>query len=294
MATARLSGKSVGQGVRRVDGVAKVTGRARYAGDVDLPGMLTGRALRSPHPFARIVSIDVAKAKALPGVHAVLTGADVPETRYGRMCKDIPVLAQGVARFVGEKLAAVAAETAEIAEAALELIEVDYAELPAVFTAEEAMKQGAPIIHPEKVEVFPGAAAGVHGELAMFPPIPNVISRLILRHGDTAAAFAAAHKMFAHSFATPAVHQGYIEPHTCLVAIGADGLVDVWIANKGPHIARQHMAAAIGLAESRIRFNPVTIGGDFGGKGSLMDALLCYHLALAAKRPVKMVMNSLE
>src|SRR6185437_5765606 len=104
----------------------------------------------------------------------------------------------------------------------------------------EAMKQGAPIIHPEKVEVFPGAAAGVHGELLMFPPIPNVISRLVLRHGDAAAAFAAAHKICAHSFAVPSVHQGYIEPHTCLISVGADGLVDVWIANKGPHIARQH------------------------------------------------------
>ncbi|MGH7032624.1 MAG: xanthine dehydrogenase family protein molybdopterin-binding subunit [Stellaceae bacterium] len=294
MATASLSGKSVGQPVQRVDGVAKVTGRARYAGDVELPGMLFGRALRSPHPSARIVSIDVKKAKALQGVRAVLTGADVPESRYGRMCKDIPVLAQGVVRFVGEKVAAVAADTLEIAEAALELIDIDYAETPAVFTAEEAMRQGAPIIHPENVEVFPGAAAGVHGELSMFPPIPNVISRLTLRHGDTAAAFAAAHKVFEHGFAVPSVHQGYIEPHTCLVSIGAEGLVDVWIANKGPHIARAHMAAAIGLAEARIRFNPVTIGGDFGGKGSLMDALLCYQLALAARRPVKMAMNSFE
>ena len=294
MATESLSGKSVGQPVQRVDGIAKVTGRARYAGDVELPGMLFGRCLRSPHASARIVAIDAAKAKALPGVRAVLTGADVPETRYGRMCKDIPVLAQGVVRFVGEKVAAVAADTLEIAEAALELIEVDYAETPAVFTAAEAMKQGAPIIHPEKVEVFPGAAAGVHGELLMFPAIPNVISRLTLHHGDAAAAFAAAHKICAHSFAVPSVHQGYIEPHTCLISVGADGLVDVWIANKGPHIARAHMAAAIGVPEARIRFNPVTIGGDFGGKGSLMDALLCYQLALAAKRPVKMVMNSFE
>jgi CO/xanthine dehydrogenase Mo-binding subunit len=294
MATAGLTGKSVGQPVRRVDGIAKVTGRARYAGDVALPGMIFGRCLRSPHPSARIVSIDVTKAKALPGVRAVLTGADVPDTRYGRMCKDIPVLAQGVVRFVGEKVAAVAADSAEIAEAALELIEVEYETLPAVFTVEEAMRQGAPIIHPEKVEVFPGAAAGVHGELQMFPAIPNVISRLTEEIGDTAAAFARAHKVFEHSFATPSVHQGYIEPHTCLVSVGADGLVDVWMANKGPHIARAHMAGVIGVPETRIRFNPVTIGGDFGGKGSLMDALLCYHLALAARRPVKMVMNSFE
>src|SRR5690348_2112451 len=114
MAIASLSGKSVGRPVERVDGVAKVTGRARYAGDVELPGMLFGRSLRSPHASARIVAIDVTKAKALQGVRAVLTGADVPDTRYGRMCKDIPVLAQGVVRFVGEKVAAVAADTLEI------------------------------------------------------------------------------------------------------------------------------------------------------------------------------------
>lgn len=291
---ANLSGKAVGQPVRRVDGVAKVTGRARYVGDVDLPGMLFGRCLRSPHPSARIVSIDVDKAKALPGVRAVLTGVDVPGTRYGRMCKDIPVLAIGVVRFVGQKVAAVAADTVEIAEAALELIDVKYAELPAVFSADEAMRPTAPIIHPEPVEVFSGAAVAMHGDLRMYPPIPNVISRFQVGHGDVVSALAGAHKIFEHRFAVPAVHQGYIEPHTCLVAIGADGLVDVWVANKGPHIARSHMAAAIGIPEDRIRLNPVAIGGDFGGKGSLMDTLLCYYLARAAGRPVRMVMNSFE
>jgi CO/xanthine dehydrogenase Mo-binding subunit len=210
------------------------------------------------------------------------------------MCKDIPVLAKGVTRFVGEKVAAVAAESVEIAETALELIHVEYAELPAVFSAEDAMRATAPIIHPETVEVFPGAATGIHGELSMYPSIPNAISQLKVRHGDVASALSRAFKVFEHHFAVPSVHQGYIEPHTCLVSIGADGLVDVWMANKGPHIARAHMAAAIAVPENRIRFNPVAIGGDFGGKGSLMDALLCYHLALATRRPVKMVMTSFE
>jgi CO/xanthine dehydrogenase Mo-binding subunit len=256
--------------------------------------MLFGRCLRSPHASACIVSIDVRRAKALPGVHAVLTGGDVPDTRYGRMCKDIPLLAKGVTRFVGEKVAAVAADSVEIAEAALELMDVEYAELPAVFSPEDAMRPTAPVIHPEAVEILPGAATRSHGELSMYPPIPNVISQFKVRHGDVAHAFATAHKIFEHHFAVPSVHQGYIEPHTCLVSIGADGLVDVWVANKGLHIARAHMAAAIGVPEHRIRFNPVAIGGDFGGKGSLMDTLLCYHLARAAGRPVKMVMNSFE
>ncbi len=294
MEAIRLSGKAVGEPIRRVDGVAKVTGRAGYAGDVELPGTLFGRCMRSPHASARIVSIDVQRAKALPGVHAVLTGADVPDTRYGRMCKDIPLLAKGVTRFVGEKVAAVAADTLETAEAALELIDVEYVELPAVLRPEDAMQPTAPIIHPESVEIQPGVATRSHGELNMYPPIPNVISQFRARHGDVARAFVTAHKIFEHHFAVPSVHQGYIEPHTCLVSIGADDLIDVWIANKGPHIARAHMADAIGVPEHLIRFNPVAIGGDFGGKGSLMDTLLCYELARAARRPVKMIMNSFE
>ena len=128
----------------------------------------------------------------------------------------------------------------------------------------------------------------------MYPPIPNVISHLTLGHGDAAGALAGAHRVFEHSFTVPSVHQGYIEPHTCLVSVGADGIVDIWAANKGPHIARAHMAVAIGVPENRLRFNPVYIGGDFGGKGSLMDTILCYYLALAARRPVKMVMTSFE
>jgi len=294
MAAEKRTGKGVGHPVRRVDGVAKVTGRARYTGDFDVPGMIFGRCLRSPHPSARIVSIDVRQAKALPGVHAVLTGADVPDIRFGRLCRDVPVLAADVVRFVGDKVAAVAADSDDIAEAALELIEVEYEPLPAVFTAEEAMRPGAPILHPEKVEVGAGAVGGHHAELHMFPPIPNVISHLTLGHGDVAGALAGAHRVFEHSFAVPGVHQGYIEPHTCVVAVGADGIVDIWAANKGPHIARAQMAPAIGVPENRLRFNPVYIGGDFGGKGSLMDTVLCYYLALAARRPVKMVMTSFE
>ena len=182
----------------------------------------------------------------------------------------------------------------DIAEAALELIEVEYEALPAVFTAEEAMRPGMPVLHPEKVEIGSGAVAGHHAELRMYPPIPNVISHLTLRQGYAAGALADAHRVFEHSFTVPSVHQGYIEPHSCVVSVGANGVVDIWAANKGPHIARVQMAVAIGVPENRLRFNPVYIGGDFGGKGSLMDTILCYYLALAARRPVKMVMTSFE
>jgi CO/xanthine dehydrogenase Mo-binding subunit len=122
-------------------------------------------------------------------------------------------------------------------------------EQPAVFTAEAAMQPTAPLVHQETVEVLPGAAAGIHGELVMYPPVPNLIAQLRVRHGDVASAFPTAHKVFEHHFVVPSVHRGYIEPHTCLISIGRDGLADVWIADKGPHIARTHMAATIGLPE---------------------------------------------
>ena len=131
----------------RIDGIEKVTGAARYAADVSRPGMLWAKVLRSPLPHARIVAIDTTRALALPGVHAVLTAADLPDCRVGRSMRDMPVLARDKVRFVGEKVAAVAAERREIAEQALDLIEVEYEELPAVFDPLEAMRPGAPLIH---------------------------------------------------------------------------------------------------------------------------------------------------
>lgn len=285
---------TVGQAVRRLDGISKVTGEATYTDDIFLPGMLWGKTLRSPHASARIVSIDATRAKSLAGVHAVLTSTDVPDTRYGRLVMDVPILARGRVRFVGEKVAVIAAESAEIAESALSLIDIEYDELPAVFDAQDAMQNSAPRVHDGPSNVSAGVGLGVHGELRMFPSIPNVISQFLVRHGDSSRAFSQAHRVFEHTFTIPSVHQGYIEPHACVVAVDAAGLVDVWIANKSPHVARAMMAEAINLPIERVRFNPVTIGGDFGGKGSLMDAVVCYCLAERTGRPVKMVMDYFE
>jgi CO/xanthine dehydrogenase Mo-binding subunit len=259
-----------------------------------LPGMLYGHCLRSPHPSAQIVSVDAGKARRLPGVHAVLTGADVPDIRYGRMCRDIPILCRDRVRFAGDKVAAVAAESPEIAEAALALIHVTYEPLPAVFDAEEAMRPNAPLVHAEPGDVLPGATSRVHGDLRMFPSIPNVISQLVIRHGDIDNGFSAAHRIFEHRFQIPTVHQGYLEPHSVVVAIGEDHIVDIWASNKSPHVMRPMLASATGVPEDRLRFNPVWIGGDFGGKGSLMDTVLCYFLARQARRPVKMTMSYFE
>jgi len=288
---------SIGQPAGHVEGPAKVTGRALYTADVTLPGMLWGKCLRSPFPHARILSIEVSQARQLPGVHAVLTGADLPEARIGRFLLDLPVLARDRVRFVGEKVVAVAAESPDIAEEALTLIDVQYEELPAVFAPLEAMQENAPRIHehPDSYAHPPIPEAFLHGgEVQFFPLIPNVVSQVFYRHGDLGAGFAQADRVFEHTFFVPSVHQGYIEPHACAVSIEPTGKINVWLSNKTPFIARSQLAAALGVPEERVRVNPVSIGGDFGGKGSLMDSVVCYYLAQQSGRPVKMVMTYTE
>jgi CO/xanthine dehydrogenase Mo-binding subunit len=288
---------SIGQPAGHVEGPAKVTGRTRYAADITLPGMLWGKCLRSPFPHARILSIEVSQARELAGVHAVLTGADLPEVRIGRFFLDMPVLARDRVRFVGEKVVAVAAESPDIAEEALTLVEVQYEDLPAVFDPLQAMQADAPKVHedPALYTHPPIPDAFLHGgEARLFPPIPNVVSQVFYHHGDIEAGFAQADRTFEHTFFVPSVHQGYIEPHACVVHIEPAGKINVWLSNKTPFIARSQLAAALGVSEDRIRVNPVSIGGDFGGKGSLMDSVLCYHLAEQTGRPVKMVMTYTE
>jgi CO/xanthine dehydrogenase Mo-binding subunit len=277
---------SVGRAVGHIEGPDKVSGRARYTSDVQLPGILSGKSLRSPHPHARIRSIDTSRAKALPGVRAVITASDVPDRLIGRRVIDVPVLAREKVRFIGEKVAAVAADTPEIADEALLLIDVEYEELPAVFDPIAAMEPGAPIIHDD-----PSSYRGVpEGR----PDIPNVLAQVFARHGDVEAGFAEADQVFEHTFRVASVHQGYIEPHAVVVRIDDDGKINCWISNKTPFVARRQISDALQIPEERINVNNVPIGGDFGGKGSLMDTVLCYHLARHAGAPVKMVMTYAE
>ncbi|ETW99741.1 MAG: hypothetical protein ETSY1_13890 [Candidatus Entotheonella factor] len=287
---------SVGRPTGHVEGPDKVRGRACYTADVALPGMLWGKCLRSPLPHARIISIDLSRAQALPGVHAVITGADLPERRIGRFFLDMPVLARDVVRFVGEKVVAVAAESMAIAEEALTLIDVEYEERPAVFDAVEAMHAEAPRVHADTSGyAHPPIPDFVHqGDDRLFPPIPNVVSQVLYRHGDSDAGLARAAQVFEHTFSIPSVHQGYMEPHASVVRIAPDGKINVWISNKTPFVARAQFAAAIGVAEDRVCVNTTPIGGDFGGKGSLMDSVVGYYLAAQSGRPVKMVMTYTE
>lgn len=282
-----MSYGKIGQRVGRVEGPAKVTGEARYTADILLPGMIWGKVLRSPLPHAKIVSIDTREAEQMPGILAVLTAKDLPDLLTGRLVYDMPVLAIDRVRFIGEKVAVVAAEDPDMAEDALASIDVEYEEMPAVFDAHEAMNPEAPLLHPDY-------RSYAHAPEKFFSDIPNVHSHVTWELGDIDKGFALAKQVFEHTFNTPAVHQGYIEPHASVVAIDPDGRVNVWLSNKMPVRARELLADVIELPEERIVVHLAQIGADFGGKGSLMDAPLCYHLAKRTGRPVKMVMTYTE
>lgn len=280
--------KVVGTAVPRGEGSAKVSGRTVYAADVKLPGLLWAKILRSPHPHARIRAVDVSKAERLAGVRAALTGADVRGKLIGKQIRDLPVLCWDRVRFVGDRVAAVAAESADAAEEAIHLIEVDYEILPAVFDPLEAMAPAAPLIH-ENVAAYDGAPGKI-----LAADLQNGLTRLKWRKGDVEAGFRLAEIVLEHTFRVPARHQGYLEPHAATVSIEGSGRVQVWASVKNPFGVRSQLAKCLGIAEEHIRMNPVNVGGEFGGKGDGVDLPILYFLALKSGRPVKIVMSYAE
>ena len=281
-----MSYQVIGQPIPRVDNVGKVTGETRYTSDILLPGALWAKTLRSPHPHARIKRIDISRAEKAPGVHAILTGSDVRGILYGRRYRDISVLAQDKVRFLGERVAAVAAESLEQAENALDLIQVDYEEVPAVFDPIAALQEGAPIVHPD-VASYKGLPKPLEQPTNRF--VHDVFTR-----GDVDVGFAQSDLVVENTFTVPRVHQSFIEPHCCLVWIDERERVQMWSPNKVPHGLKQSMAQAFGIAKEKIRVNPVAIGGDFGGKGAPIDEPICYLLAKRSGRPVRMIMEYRE
>jgi CO/xanthine dehydrogenase Mo-binding subunit len=282
----KMSYTTIGQPAPRVEGPAKVTGATQYTADVALPGTLWGRALRSPLPHARIVRLDTSQAQQVPGVHVVLTGADVRGIRYGRRLFDVPVLAEDRVRFAGERVAAVAAADRDAAEEALALIEVEYEELPAVFDPLAALEEDAPILHPE-----------VNSYLGLPKPLErpsNAFARDTWSKGDIDAGFAQADLIIENTFTVPRQHQAYLEPHSCLVWLDDQRRVQIWASSKVPYLVKEQLSVALRLPKERIRLNPVAIGGDYGGKGSPMDIPLAYFLAVRTGRPVRMVMDYVE
>jgi CO/xanthine dehydrogenase Mo-binding subunit len=276
----------VGRPTPRVEGELKVTGKAFYSADLNLPGTLWGKVLRSPIPYGRIKSIDIGKARRVPGVKAVITGQDVTGLRIGRCIYDTPVLADGVVRFIGEKVAAVAAETEEAAEQALDLIEVEYDEMEALFDPVEAAKPDAPVLHPDLLS-YKGLPVPVE-------KLSNVFAYLQWGKGDIVAGFKQADLIVENTFTTQVTHQSYLEPHACVVKADSSGGADVWSCSKTPFAVRTQLSNCIGVAKEKLVFHPMHIGGDFGGKGGFMDVPACYFLSLKSGQPVKMVMDYSE
>jgi CO/xanthine dehydrogenase Mo-binding subunit len=275
----------------RVEGPLKVTGAARYTADVRLPGMLHLAYTRSAVPHARILSIDTSAAKAVPGVHAVLTGADIGFVGVGRQLQDWPALAIDRVRMIGDRVAAVAAETRAAADEAARLVDVEYEELPLV-TLENALDENAPVLHPD---------AESYAFLAPKRPQtshPNVHGHVVTQKSETGEnideVFARADHVFEHTFTVAREFQGFIEPRACVVWIDEDDRVHVVNTNKAPANFRRQLAAGLGIPADRIVVDTTFIGGDFGGKGLSIDEYACYHLARATGRPIKAVMSYLD
>ncbi len=280
--------KTIGKSLPRIEGLGKVTGQTQYAADLRFEGLLWAKVLRSPIPHGRIVKVETSKARSVSGVHAVITGADVAGIFVGTRVKDQPVLAADRVRFVGDAVAAVAAESVEIAEHAIALIDVEYEELPFVDDPVEALKPSAPLLHQDRSQYknAPQLPDGISSH--------NLQSYVQWKNGDLDAAFKRAARVFDHSFRTPLSHHGYIEPHACTVQVHSDGRVEVWAANKGPWGLRDRMADDFGIAKEKIKVYVVHVGGDFGAKASLIDVPVAYSLSKLTGRPVKLVFGSTE
>jgi CO/xanthine dehydrogenase Mo-binding subunit len=278
----------VGKAFPRIEGYGKVTGEIKYAADFEFPGLLWAKVLRGSLPHARIVKVDISRARSLPGVHAVLTGADVKGYYVGTRLKDQPVLAYDKVRMSGDAVAAVAAESKAIAEEAVGLIDVEYEELPYVDDPVAALTPDAPLIHENRdhYKNAPKVPEGISSR--------NLQSYVCWQNGDLEAGFARAARIFEHTFRTQLAHHGYIEPSACVVRASEDGRVEVWASNKAPWRLRKQMSVDFGVPEEKIKVHIVHVGGDFGAKASLNDVPIAYHLAKITRQPVKLVFDYAE
>ncbi len=274
--------KTVGKSEPKVDAVKLAAGKPVYTDDIEMPGMLHAALLTSPHAHARIKHIDTRAAKALPGVHAVLTYQDVPRVHYASGGQTYPnpkpydqVSLDNKVRHVGDRVAVVAAETPEIAREALKLIEVDYEVLPAVFDPLEAMADGAPVIHDDP---------NVDG---IFDAAHNIVHRIHADVGDPNAQWALAARVFEGEYKVHQVQQASIEPHVTVTWWDEDDRMNIRTSTQVPFHVRRMVAPLIGLPVKKIRVIKPRIGGGFGGKQEMLIEDLCAHLTIATGRPVR-------
>jgi CO/xanthine dehydrogenase Mo-binding subunit len=279
---------SVGTRPLRPDGVDKVTGRARYGADFNMPGQLVARVLRSPHAHARIRAIDTTKAEAVRGVKAIITAADLPDLTDGDASLFAILdncMARTKAMYDGHAVAAVAAIDEQSAKAALKLIEVDYEILPHVVDVDAAILPDAPVLDDT---VFTQGVDPTPKEPS------NIAARSEFGHGDVDAGFEQADMLVERSYKTEQTHQGYIEPHACVANCNPDGSAELWVCTQGHFVYRQNCADLLGLNVSKLRVTSSEIGGGFGGKTHVWAEPVALALSRKAGRPVKLVMSREE
>jgi len=275
--------KYVGTRPIRHDGLDKVIGKARYAADLVLPGMLHGHILRSPHAHAKIVSIDTSAAEAMPGVKSVVTGADFPDlgaAPNGDLAKN--VIARDKVLYEGHAVAAVAAGTRREAMEAANAIVVSYEVLGHSLTIDQTMSPDAEVLHDglitRGIEPAPTEAS-------------NIVARTCFERGDIDQAFAESDVIVEREFSTTPIHQGYIEPHACVADTGQDGKTVVWCSSQGHFRVRSATADVLGWDTSRVKVVPAEIGGGFGGKTTIYLEPLAVEMSARSGRPVKIVMT---
>ena len=265
----------------RIDGNEKVTGRAVYAADVYLPGMLMCKLLPSTRPHARIVGIDKSRAEALPGVRAVITGRDFPEVHFGSgALKDRYIMARDEVFYIGEPVAAVAADDEMTAQEALELIEVEYEDLPTVFDPMEALTSQAPAVHSDLTD-FEGYGFALGGE--------NVCTLLDADRGDVDQAFKDADHVFEETYRSQGINQGFLEPMACVASLEAMGRLTVWASTQGPYQIRTQLGSVLDMPLSNIRVIPMELGGGFGAKLRLAFEAFPALLSIKTGHPVKLI-----
>lgn len=263
----------VGNAVPRVDAATKVCGIAPSAGDLKLPGMLVAGLVRSPHAHARITRLDVEDARRVPGVLAVLTHRDIPGSkRFGILVKDQPVLAEDKVRYVGEPIAAIAAEDEEALERGLKAVAVEYQVLPAVLSVEQAMSPDAPLVHESG----------------------NLLTEARIVRGDMERGLAEADVVVEGEYRTSYIEHAYLEPEAGLARWEPDGSLTLWVSTQNPHYDRAEVASILGMPVNRVRVVAAVTGGGFGGKLDVSVQPYIALLSAATKRPVRMVFTREE
>lgn len=280
--------KFIGTRSVRPDGYDKVTGKACYGADFSLPGMLYGKILRSPHAHARIKSIDVSAALELPGVLAAVTSGDfAPTVEELKAASTGPtdyfdlssnILARDKVLYHGHAVAAVAATSELAAQQALAAIKVEYEVLPHVTDLAAAMDAGAPVLH---ADMFTSGLAETPATAS------NIASSSEMSRGDLEAGFAEAELVVERTYSAPTAHQGYIEPHACVVNSNAAGQIDIWASSQGQFMVRTYTSLVLGVDVGSIKVTPAEIGGGFGGKTTIYLEPVAAMLSRQSGRPVK-------